>query len=92
MPTFEFSSSVPGSLGENLFEKLGAKFKVIGIGGAVGNAVNSMIDMHITGVEFIAVNSDFQDLQKSKAKRIIQTKQKKALKKTSLMSRPRGYQ
>ena len=72
MPTFEFSSSVPGSQGENLFEKLGAKIKVIGIGGAGGNAVNSMIDMHITGVEFIAVNSDFQDLQKSKAKRIIQ--------------------
>jgi len=72
MPTFEFSSSVPGSQGENLFEKLGAKIKVIGTGGAGGNAVNSMIDMHITGVEFIAVNSDFQDLQKSKAKRIIQ--------------------
>ena len=48
------------------------KIKVIGVGGAGGNAINSMISENITGVEFIAVNSDFQDLQKSKAKRVIQ--------------------
>ena len=53
-------------------KNLGAKIKVIGVGGAGGNAINSMISENITGVEFIAVNSDFQDLQKSKAKRVIQ--------------------
>ncbi|MBT89180.1 MAG: cell division protein FtsZ [Spirochaetales bacterium] len=74
MPTFEFSaqSGVSGSQKENLFQNLGAKIKVVGIGGAGGNAVNSMIDENIGGVEFIAINSDFQDLQQSKAQRIIQ--------------------
>ena len=72
MPTFEFSGEISGSQTDNLFENLGAKIKVIGVGGAGGNAINSMISENITGVEFIAVNSDFQDLQKSKAKRVIQ--------------------
>ena len=72
MPTFEFSGEISGSQTDNLFESLGAKIKVIGVGGAGGNAINSMISENITGVEFIAVNSDFQDLQKSKAKRVIQ--------------------
>ncbi len=74
MPTFEFSaqSGVSGSQKENLFQNLGAKIKVVGIGGAGGNAVNSMINENIGGVEFIAINSDFQDLQQSKAQRIIQ--------------------
>ncbi len=72
MPTFEFSGEISGSQTDNLFESLGAKIKVVGVGGAGGNAINSMISENITGVEFIAVNSDFQDLQKSKAKRVIQ--------------------
>lgn len=42
--------------------------KVVGIGGAGGNAVNRMIEMNLKGVEFIAINTDAQDLQKSKAR------------------------
>lgn len=44
-----------------------AKIKVIGVGGAGGNAINRMIEAGIRGVEFIAINTDIQDLQKSKA-------------------------
>ena len=72
MATFEFSGAISGSQNDSLFETLGAKIKVIGIGGAGGNAINSMISENINGVEFIAINSDFQDLQKSKSKRVIQ--------------------
>ena len=39
-----------------------ANMKVIGVGGAGGNAVNRMIYAGLTGVEFIAVNSDLQAL------------------------------
>jgi cell division protein FtsZ len=41
--------------------------KVVGVGGAGGNAVNRMIASGLDGVEFIAVNTDFQDLEKSLA-------------------------
>jgi cell division protein FtsZ len=45
-----------------------AKIKVIGVGGGGGNAVTSMIDVgNISGVEFIAVNTDAQVLLQSKA-------------------------
>ena len=44
-----------------------AKIKVVGIGGAGGNALNRMIEAGIKGVEFIAVNTDVQALQHSKA-------------------------
>ncbi|HNV12366.1 MAG TPA: cell division protein FtsZ [bacterium] len=44
-----------------------AKIKVVGVGGAGGNAINRMIESGIRGVEFIAINTDIQDLQKSKA-------------------------
>ena len=46
---------------------LGAKIKVIGIGGGGCNAVNSMITAGVGGVEFIAVNTDMQALGISKA-------------------------
>ncbi len=49
-----------------------AKIKVIGTGGAGGNAVNTMIDKDLNGVEFITVNTDVQDLGKSKAPNKIQ--------------------
>ncbi|MEC8381677.1 MAG: cell division protein FtsZ, partial [Myxococcota bacterium] len=39
-----------------------AKIKVIGVGGGGGNAVNNMIRSGMTGVEFIAVNTDAQAL------------------------------
>jgi cell division protein FtsZ len=45
----------------------GAKIKVIGVGGAGGNAINNMIEKGLDGVDFIALNTDIQDLEKSKA-------------------------
>lgn len=45
----------------------GAKIKVVGIGGGGGNILNSMVDKGIDGVEFIAINTDSQALDISKA-------------------------
>jgi len=45
----------------------GAKIKVIGVGGAGGNAVNNMIASNLNGVEFIAVNTESQILETSLA-------------------------
>ena len=45
----------------------GPIIKVIGVGGAGGNAINHMIDQGVEGVEFIAVNTDLQSLQQSSA-------------------------
>ncbi|MBM4315629.1 MAG: cell division protein FtsZ, partial [Deltaproteobacteria bacterium] len=44
-----------------------AKIKVIGIGGAGGNAINTMISYHLRGVDFIAANTDAQALERSAA-------------------------
>ncbi|MCX6640474.1 MAG: cell division protein FtsZ [bacterium] len=44
-----------------------ARIKVIGVGGAGGNAINGMIDAYLAGVEFIAINTDAQSLITSKA-------------------------
>ncbi len=44
-----------------------ARMKVVGVGGAGGNAVNRMIDEKLDGVEFIAVNTDLQALNNSNA-------------------------
>jgi len=44
-----------------------AKIKVVGIGGAGGNAVNRMVEEGIQGVEFIAINTDVQALHNNKA-------------------------
>ncbi|MCA9810063.1 MAG: cell division protein FtsZ, partial [Candidatus Dadabacteria bacterium] len=49
-----------------------AKIKVIGAGGAGGNAVNAMIERGLQGVEFIVANTDSQDLRKSLAHTKIQ--------------------
>ncbi len=43
----------------------GAKIKVIGVGGAGNNAVNRMVAEGMTWVEFVAINTDAQDLAKS---------------------------
>lgn len=43
-----------------------AKLKVVGVGGAGGNAINDMIESGISGVEFVAINTDKQDLDRSK--------------------------
>ncbi|MCL4877003.1 MAG: cell division protein FtsZ [Anaerolineae bacterium] len=45
-----------------------AVIKVVGIGGGGGNAINRMIDEGLGGVEFVAINTDAQALQLSKAK------------------------
>jgi cell division protein FtsZ len=44
-----------------------ARMKVVGVGGAGGNAVNRMIDEQLEGVEFIAVNTDSQALKQSES-------------------------
>ncbi|MDD5363191.1 MAG: cell division protein FtsZ [Ignavibacteria bacterium] len=48
-------------------ETSGAKIKVVGVGGGGGNIINSMVDKGIEGVEFIAINTDLQALEISKA-------------------------
>ncbi len=48
-----------------------ARIKVIGVGGSGANAINHMIDSKISGVEFIAINTDTQDLHHSKAQKKI---------------------
>ncbi len=49
-----------------------AKIKVVGVGGAGGNAINGMIEAGLSGVEFIAVNTDAQDLEKNKSSNRLQ--------------------
>jgi cell division protein FtsZ len=49
-----------------------AKIKVVGVGGAGGNAINGMIEAGLSGVEFIAINTDAQDLDKNRASNRIQ--------------------
>ena len=50
----------------------GATMKVVGVGGAGGNAVNRMIDEDLEGVEFISVNTDAQALHASRSHSTIQ--------------------
>ncbi len=54
---FEFDESIDQS----------AKIKVIGVGGGGGNAVNTMIDCQLHGIDFIVANTDAQALRMSKA-------------------------
>ena len=53
-----------------------AKIKVIGVGGAGGNAINNMITSSLNGVKFIAANTDMQALDVSKAEVKIQLGEK----------------
>ena len=53
-------------------KELQPRLLVMGVGGAGGNAINEMIGNGMQGVEFIAVNTDAQDLKHSKAKSKIQ--------------------
>ena len=52
--------------------ELHPRILVLGVGGAGGNAINGMIEAELQGVEFIAVNTDAQDLKMNKAKAKIQ--------------------
>ncbi len=56
----------------NDFHDREAVIKVIGVGGGGGNAVNRMVEADIRLVEFVAVNTDAQDLRRSKAPNRIQ--------------------
>ncbi len=56
---------------DNLAEQ-SAKIKVVGIGGAGGNALNGMIEAGLSGVEFISVNTDAQNLENNRAPSRIQ--------------------
>ena len=53
-----------------------AVIKVVGVGGGGNNAVDRMIEDNMAGVEFVAVNTDVQDLSKSKAETKIQIGEK----------------
>ena len=46
-----------------------ARIRVVGVGGSGGNTINHMVQTHVIGVDFIAVNTDAQDLNKSKARK-----------------------
>ena len=48
------------------------KIKVIGVGGAGNNVINRMIDAGVNGVDFVVVNTDKQDLNKSVCKNKLQ--------------------
>jgi cell division protein FtsZ len=48
------------------------RITVIGVGGAGGNAVNNMIQLHLEGVEFVVANTDAQSLRQSRTDRRIQ--------------------
>ena len=52
--------------------ELKPRILVLGVGGAGGNAINEMIASNVQGVEFVAVNTDAQDLKTSKAKTRVQ--------------------
>ena len=52
------------------------KIIVVGVGGAGNNAVNRMVDVDITGVEFIGVNTDVQALQLCRAPKLLQIGEK----------------
>lgn len=49
----------------------GTVIKVVGVGGAGGNAVNHMIAKGLKGVEFISANTDAQSLSSSQADHVI---------------------
>ena len=53
-------------------KELKPRILVLGVGGAGGNAINGMIDNGLQGIEFIAVNTDAQDLKLSKANAKVQ--------------------
>ncbi len=60
------------NIGGGELRELKPRILVLGIGGAGGNAINAMIDSGMEGVEFVAINTDAQDLKMSKAHAKIQ--------------------
>ena len=51
------------NVGGGELRELKPRILVMGVGGAGGNAINAMIDSGMEGVEFVAVNTDAQDLK-----------------------------
>ena len=60
------------NIGGGELKELKPRILVLGVGGAGGNALNSMIEAGMQGVEFVAVNTDAQDLKMNKAHAKIQ--------------------
>ena len=60
------------NIGGGELKELKPRILVLGVGGAGGNAINAMIESGMDGVEFVAVNTDAQDLKMSKAHAKIQ--------------------
>ena len=60
------------NIGGGELKELKPRILVLGVGGAGGNAINAMIESGLQGVEFVAVNTDAQDLKMSKADAKIQ--------------------
>ncbi len=60
------------NIGGGELKELKPRILVMGVGGAGGNAINAMIDSGLQGVEFVAVNTDAQDLVNNKADAKIQ--------------------
>ena len=60
------------NIGGGELRELKPRILVLGVGGAGGNAINAMIESGMEGVEFVAVNTDAQDLKMSKAHAKIQ--------------------
>ncbi len=58
------------------FQERVVKIKVIGVGGAGNNVINRMIESGVEGVDFIVVNTDKQDLNKSICKNKLQIGEK----------------
>jgi len=62
-----------GIYGGGMFNQsqFGARIKVVGIGGFGGNTIDHMINSGVSGVDFITINCDMQDLHCSKAEKKI---------------------
>ena len=60
------------NIGGGELKELKPRILILGVGGAGGNAINAMIEAGMEGVEFVAVNTDAQDLKMSKAHAKIQ--------------------
>ena len=60
----------------DFFQERVVKIKVIGVGGAGNNVINRMIEAGVEGVDFIVINTDKQDLNKSNCKNKVQIGEK----------------
>ena len=59
-----------------MFEERVVKIKVIGVGGAGNNVINRMVESGVSGVDFVVINTDKQDLNKSVCKNKVQIGEK----------------